>query len=316
MSSLSPSPMSQHFCLATDAPIVFILHKKLYKGTVTMKYLQHSPMALAPLVNLIPLCQQNFGWAPDENGALPEKKQTWQTTTVVLAVESFCFPLYAENNSFTFLFYWDIGECRSKFCNVQFQLGVPFACLSDFVSTLYVHGIFIISELRLYFLPLLLYLGLRQSMSALSYAHKTFCELRSQLFWKSYFNLHWYAGLQHSSTNNSVSKAEHNCPAKVRNKRLGLRAVLQQESPHCWTTAPVSSYCPIHLGKQPVVTNGWRSTKNGIAIEVMTASSTGFGTAQARRCPSLSCTYFCPTWTTIWQSAAFTVRRMSFTPHL
>lgn len=152
------------------------------------------------MVTAWPALPAKLGWAPDENRVLPEKKQTCQTTTVVLAVESLCFPLYAEKNSFTFLFYWDIGEHRSNVCHAQFQLVTPFACLSDFVSTSYVCAIFTISELWLHFLPLFLYLGLGQSMLALSYADKTFCGLRSQLFWKSYFNLYWYAGLQHVST--------------------------------------------------------------------------------------------------------------------
>lgn len=53
----------------------------------------------------------------------------------------------------------------------------------------------IVNKLQLHFLPSFLYLGLRESMLALSYADKTVCALSSQLFWKSYFNLDWYAGL-------------------------------------------------------------------------------------------------------------------------
>lgn len=142
--------------------------------------------------------------------------------TVVLALESFRFPLYEEKkNYFIFLCHWGIWEHRSNFCNAQFQLGIPFACLSGFVSTWYVHGIFIVNKLRLHFLPSFLYLGLGQSMLALSYADKTVCGLRSQLFWKSYFNLDWYAGLQHSSTNNSVSKTEQKLSCQTKSETRG-----------------------------------------------------------------------------------------------
>lgn len=176
-------------------------------------------------------------------------EETCQTTRVLLAVESFCFPLYAEKNPWYFS-ATKILKNAEVTSDAHFPLGIPFACLFDFVSTLYAHGIFTHDKLQLLFLPSLLYPGLGQKPA--SYADKTVCGLRPPLFWKSYFNLDCYAGLQHGSTNNKCQQnwAKTALPDKLRNDRLGLRPALQQEPPQCCTTGPMSENCPIHLRKR------------------------------------------------------------------
>lgn len=186
-------------------------------------------------------------WAPDENRCCHRKKNNLLNYKSSISCWELLLSTLCRKNSLIFLCHWDTREWRSNFwCPL---LGVPFACLSDFVSTWYAHGIFTHNKLQLLFLPTLLYPGLGQKPT--SYADKTVCGLRPPLFWKSYFNLDCYTGLQHSSTNNKCQQnwAKTALPDKLRNDRLGLRPALQQEPPRCCTTGPLSANCLIHLRK-------------------------------------------------------------------
>jgi len=129
--------------------------------------------------------------------------------------------------------------------------------------------------------------------------------------------LTWIGMLVYSTAPQIIvsAKLSKTCPARQSQKReAGFKAsaaagapMLLNHGPRCLQTAPST------LAKQPDVTNGQTSTTNGLVIDATTASPTGFGTAQSSRCPSLNCTYFCPTQPTTWQFATSALRRMSFT---